>query len=103
MEAFPSSSGVWETELLVQPFDLRLRVCFMEESGDRPTARQISAFERFQSLPPSLPLTLRPHALRYCNDINDIVSLNDEGIVIDRAHIEDHYRITEPDDSATCR
>jgi hypothetical protein len=96
MDSFPVNEDVFEAPLFIKPLNLRLNVSFMQE-GDatRPTARQLSALEHFQSLPTTLPTAIQPHALKYCDRIDDIVCLADEGIDIDRENIAKHYRFTD--------
>ena len=75
-------------------FGLTFPLC---RRGDarRPTPRQLAALEHFQSFPTTLPAAIEPHALNYCDRIDEIVCLHEEGIAIDRANIAKHYRLTD--------
>ena len=96
MDSFPVNDDVFEAPLFIKSLNLRLNVSFVQE-GDvaRPTARQLSALEHFQLLPTTLPTAIEPHALQYCDRIDDIVCLAEEGISIDRANIAKHYQLTD--------
>ena len=96
MNSFPVDDGVFEAPLFLKPLNLRLNVSFIQEDdAARPTARQLAALGHFQSLPTTLRHAIQPHALNFCDRIDDVVCLAEEGIDLDRANIAKHYRLTD--------
>ena len=96
MNNFPVRDDVFEALLFLSPLNCQLNVSFMQErDAPRPTARQLLALEHFQALPATLATAIQSHALKYCERIDDIVCLEEEGITIGRGNIARHYRLRE--------
>ena len=95
MSDYTLEDRLWEAQQPVSSLGAaELRIYIMQEGESAPTERQLETLGAFKDLPPQIMDDIASHAVRYCQHVDSIVDLADEGIEIDIDDIRKHFTIT---------
>jgi hypothetical protein len=84
---------LWEAKLHIVQFNALVDIFIIQEGDGRPTSRQLEALAAVQNIDDETILMIQNCAIEHYRKVDSIVNLAEDGITIDEATIDNHYRI----------
>ncbi|QDT78582.1 hypothetical protein Mal35_20310 [Gimesia maris] len=93
---FELDSRLWGARSIVASCgNMECQIYIIQEGELPPTQHQLQVLESFMRLAEADVATdLADYALKYCEEVEELIDLKEEGIEIDKKNISNHFNVT---------